>query len=841
MVRISVVYDAQGALKEATGILTDITEQKKSAAALRQSHNRSNQLLTSLAEAVVESDIWGAISYVNPAWSEMTGYSEAETVGRRYLEFVHPEDRELVIELVRVARDTGLHRGRLEYRLLTKEGNTCWVNSQGSWLLDAGGQVMGLSGVLTNLQERKEAEQAVLESRQRYRELVEGVEALIWEGDEDRADFISSRSQEMLGFAPEEWLDTPGFWASRIHPEDRVATLAKVSQALEDRRDYQLEYRFITKSDKVVWLRDVAKVVEVPGQPPRLRGFTFDITGQKQTELELAQSEARYALAARGANDGIWDWDLRTGDIHASGRYREILGLAATAKTYENGRTRFEAGLHPDDRERVVQALDEHLEGKTPGVSVEFRIRHATQTWRWVAMRGVASFDGEGRPQRMAGSLSDISERGSYYDKLTNLPGRSLFNDRLERAIGIHKRDTQFLFAVLFLDLDRFKVVNDSLGHLVGDQMLIEVARRLELCLRPGDTVARLGGDEFVVLLENLAHEGDAYMVAERIRDSIGRPFHLEGHETFSEASVGIVSSRSGYSGVEDYLRAADTAMYQGKGSSLGIVVYDDLMHLKAKERLQTEAALRRAIENDELHLVYQPIVTLEGGQLAGIEALVRWKHPGQGHSSPLEFIPIAEETGLILPLGEWVLREACHQLLRWNQMGYSGLRININVASRQIQHPQFAHAAAAVLKETGLPPKQLQLEITEGSVVEATDYVLDNIDYLCGLGVSIALDDFGTGYSSLSYLRKLPIHTLKIDRSFVSGEESEDNRLIVEAVVQMAKALNLRLICEGIETEGQARWLQELGCDLGQGYWYSRPLAVGAMTKLLQQRVVRA
>lgn len=836
--KVNVLYSDKGELVQTNGIFTDLTEQKKSAAALRQSQNRSNQLLSSLAEAVVESDRKGIVTYVNPAWTEMTGFREIETVGRRYLEFVHEGDHELLTELVRVARDTGLHKGRLEYRVLTKDGRFCWVNSQGSWLLDAQGQMVGLTGVLTNIQERKEAEQAILDSRERYRELVEGVEALIWEGSENQADFISARSKEMLGYEPEEWLRTPGFWASRIHPDDKVATLAKLRKALQNKRDYQLEYRFVTKCDKVIWLRDVAKVIQVPGQPLRLRGFTFDITQQKQTELELAESEARYALAVRGANDGIWDWDLRTGTIHVSARYREMLGLEAIAKTYDSGRARFEAGIHPDDRERVVLALDEHLGGKTPGFSVEFRLRHATHTWRWVALRGVARFDDEGQALRMAGSLTDISERGSYYDQLTNLPGRSLFNDRLERAIGILGRDAGFRFAVLFLDLDRFKVVNDSLGHLIGDQMLMEVARRLELCLRPGDTVARLGGDEFVILLEQLAHDGDAYVVAERIRDSIGRPFNLSGHETYSGASIGIVGNRSGYANTDDYLRAADTAMYQAKGSNLGIMVYDEHMHKVASQRLETEAALRRAIENNELHLVYQPIVTLSNQEIKGIEALVRWKQPRHTQASPAEFIPIAEETGLIIPLGEWVLKEACRQLIVWNQMGYQELHINVNIASRQIGQPQFAHSVASVLSQTGLDPRWLHLEITEGSVVEAADFVLDNLNRLGLLGVHLGLDDFGTGYSSLSYLRKLPIDTLKLDRSFVSHEDSEDNRLIVEAVVQMAKALNLKLICEGIETPQQALWLRELGCDYGQGYWFSKPLSSEAMTDLLQQMV---
>ncbi len=837
--KVQLTRDALGQVDTATGIVTDITERKQGEEALKQSETRKNQLLTSLAEAVVEANPKGIVTYINPAWTQMTGFSPAQSVGVNYLEFVYPEDRRIVRTMVRRAQIHGFESSRYEYRLITKAGGIRWVNSQGSWLRNAAGEIIGLTGVLTDIHERKKAEEVILESRERYRSLVESVDGVIWESDiRGKLFFVSPRVQEFFGYSIREWLRTPGLWQQRLHPEDADQVKAYVLEMRSSGQDYQIEYRYVHPQGQVLWLRDVCRVIMEGGKPVRLRGFTLDITQQKQIELELAQSEARYALAARGSNDGIWDWDLQSGTIHVSARFSEILGYEALDRSYPQGWERFERMIHPEDLERVTGALQAHLEGETSGVSVDFRMEHADGGWRWVSLRGVAHFSEQGSAIRMAGSLSDISERGNYYDKLTNLPARSLFNDRLERAIRMSQRDPDYHFAVLFLDLDRFKVVNDSLGHLIGDQMLIEVARRLETCLRPGDMVARLGGDEFVVLLEQLVGDHDALIVAERIREAIARPFRLRSHETFTEASIGIVSNVTKYASVDDYLRAADTAMYRAKGGGLGIMVYDEQMHTQATLRLETESSLRKAIEANELILMYQPIISLSDGMLQGFEALVRWVHPRRGVVAPADFIPIAEEMGLIVQLGGWVMYKACQQLLVLGQLGQERMYISVNVSVRQLQQPNFYQEVSALINHFQLQPGRLHLEITENSVVEAADQVLENIERLRMLGVRFHLDDFGTGYSSLSNLRRLPIDTLKIDRSFITQEDLSSNRLIVEAVVQMAKALGLKVVCEGIETKNQAAWLRGLECDYGQGFLYSRPLPAASIEGLVQNQI---
>ncbi|MDX2005998.1 MAG: EAL domain-containing protein [Meiothermus sp.] len=836
--RAQLELGADGWVLRVNRVLTDITQHRQDEQALRQGEERKQQLLESLGEAVVEADRQGLITYVNPAWQDMTGFSAAETVGRHYFEFVHAEDQPAVVRLIRQAREEGSAERRLEYRLVVKGGGLRWVNSQGNWLRGADGQIHGMTGVLTDIHARREAEAALLESRERFRRLLDTTPGVVWEAEVGGGNiFISSQAETILGYTPEEWLDDPDFWQQRLHPADFETTLALNAQADHAPHgfSYELEYRFMTKWGQYVWIRDLCRVVVEPGKPRRLLGLMVDITHQKQTELELAVSEERYALAARGSNDGIWNWDLQTNRVHVSARLSAILGLPAQEATHDSAWGLFESVVHPEDLERATAAAQNHLAGETPGASVDLRMRHAEGRWIWVNLRGVAHFSPGGVANRMAGSLSALAERGSYYDPLTHLPGRSLFNDRLERAIAMQSRDPARQFAVLFLDLDRFKVINDSLGHHAGDLLLTEVARRLESCLRPGDTVARLGGDEFVVLLEGLHNPEEALRVAERIREALAQPFRLGANETFSGVSIGVVDSANSFGSVEDYLRSADTAMYKAKGERLGVSRYSPQMHAQASLRLETEVSLRRALAQGELTLHYQPIIELNSGRVRGFEALVRWHHPTRGLVYPLEFIPVAEETGLIVPLGQWVLGRVCRQLTAIQER-HPGLYVSVNVAARQLQQAGFAEEVEALLAAHSLGVGWLQLEITENSVVEGSATVLENIERLRRRGVYIHLDDFGTGYSSLSYLRKLPIDALKIDRSFIAQQHHRSNRQIVEAVVQMAKALGLAVVCEGIELQTQADWLRRLEVEYGQGYLYARPMPAERLERFLAE-----
>jgi diguanylate cyclase (GGDEF)-like protein len=436
----------------------------------------------------------------------------------------------------------------------------------------------------------------------------------------------------------------------------------------------------------------------------------------------------------------------------------------------------------------------------------------------------------------MAGSQTDITEN-KVSDALTGLPNRVLFLDRLERLIARAARRPGEMFAVLFLDLDRFKLVNDSLGHVLGDKLLIEIAQRLEQCLRASDTVARIGeehtiarfgGDEFTILLDGIKRVSDASVVADRIQQALGRPFQIDGHEIFMTASIGIATSATPYEQPEAVLRDADTAMYRAK--ALGKArseLFDTEMRDRALVRLQLETNLRRAIDRGEFQLHYQPIVSLATGRITGFEGLIRWRQAERGMVSPADFIPAAEETGLILPIGGWVLREACRQMAAWEMMlaPDPSLTISVNLSAKQFLQANLTEQIETVLRETGLPASGLKLEITESTIIENVESVSARLLRLKDIGVQLAIDDFGTGYSSLSYLHRLPIDSLKIDKSFIHAMgKGKDSTQIVRAIIGLAHNLGLDVIAEGVETEEQRAQLAEWGCEFGQGFLFSRP-----------------
>lgn len=521
----------------------------------------SRQLLQLLPDAVVQTDALWVVTYLNPAWYKLTGHSVDEALGRSLLDFVHPDD-------------TGtLRSGMPVFRLRFADSSYRWVRLQLHPESDAANRVISRQGVLIELTEV--TEQVLVEVRQRFLRLLETIDGVVWEAERGVGNtFLSPQVERLFGFTVEEWRSDPGFWRSRVHPDDLPAALAVDDAAYNATHSYayEMNYRLIAKSGKVVWVRDLCRAVVEPGQPNRMIGLMIDVTQQKNTELELLQSDNRYSLATRGSNDGIWDWDLKKDVLHVSARFREIVGLADSGDLLHDGWRCLEQLIDPDDRERVQAAYRRHLSGNSPNFSVDFRACHGTRRLVWVNWRGIAQFE-DGIAVRMAGSLSDLAERGSTYDALTNLPGRPLFRDRLEHAIALHRnaaskvdgaQGVTTMFAVLLLDLNRFKAVNDTFGHHVGDQLLQQVARRLESCVRAVDLVARMSGDEFTVLLESI-DQADATDRARQIDAALAAPYLIGTHTVICDASIGLISSQAGLMTADDYLRAADAAMYQVK------------------------------------------------------------------------------------------------------------------------------------------------------------------------------------------------------------------------------------------------------------------------------------
>ncbi len=564
----------------------------------------------------------------------------------------------------------------------------------------------------------------------------------------------------------------------------------------------------------------------------------------KRAQEALKESEERYALAARGSNDGLWDWNLSANVVHFSPRWKAMLGYQE-AQVGDRPEEWLER-IHDADRERVKQEIAAHQKGLTPHFESEHRVLHKDGSFRWMLSRGVAVHDTSGNPLRMAGSQTDITE-GKVSDPLTGLPNRLLFIDRVGRLVKHMKRRKDHLFAVLFLDLDGFKMINDSMGHLIGDQLLLGVANRLEKCLRSTDTVARLGeaftvarlgGDEFTVLLDDIKDPGDAKRAADRMMKALASPFILGGKEVFTSVSIGIALSTSAYEQPEEMLRDADTAMYRAKAlGKARYEVFDADMRASVMARLQLETDLHRALEREELRNFYQPIVALASGEIAGFEALLRWQHPTRGLLGPIEFIPVAEETGLIRELGWWNLRKACQQISEWRagSIAHRHLTISVNLSAKQFLQPKLVEDIRNLLHELALPPEALKLEITESTVMADPSAAIEMLQQIKSLGIRLAIDDFGTGYSSLSYLHRFPLDTLKIDRSFISGMGDDGEGMeIARTILPMANNLRLDVVAEGVETLQQVALLKKLQCKYGQGYYFSKPLSAEGTAALL-------
>jgi len=547
-------------------------------------------------------------------------------------------------------------------------------------------------------------------------------------------------------------------------------------------------------------------------------------------------SEQRYALAAEAANDGLWDWDLTSNAVYYSTRWKALLGYGED----EVGATVDEwlKRIHPDDRSAVDRALAEHFAGRTATIELEYRLRCADGGYRWMLTQGRSVGDGAGQVDRVVGSMTDITVRkrleerlrhDASYDMLTGLPNRAFFLERLSQAVKRAERYPGYTFAVVFLDLDSFKVVNDSLGHQVGDELLVQIAKRLATEIRGSDTVCRFGGDEFILLLEDAPDPSKLVTAVDRLLAILSEPLELAGGMRSISSSAGIAISTGTLRTADDYVRDADTAMYRAKALGPGrVVVFDDEMHVSALARLRLESDLDEAMERGQLELFYQPILRLEGRRLEGFEALIRWRHPERGLVPPDAFLPLAEITGQARQIGRWTIGEACRQIRAWldARPGCEPFTVSVNLSDCQFWDPDLRPTLREMLATHRVTPSMLVIEVTEGVIVHNGDAAIDIMHQLCDDGFTLHLDDFGTGYSSLSTIHAFPISALKIDRSFVRRMLTDPrSRELVALMINLGSRIGLSVIAEGIETEEDAAVLSELGCPLVQGYLFSRPV----------------
>ncbi|MGI8812132.1 MAG: EAL domain-containing protein [Pyrinomonadaceae bacterium] len=861
-----------GSAPASTEIFINLTDTTPSAV--------SERIFDSVRHAIFLVNEDGTIARANPATLELTGYTVHELIGLP-VEILFRRLRSFARLFARSLKDESFAK-TLEIGCMRKDGSQFPVSVSTSKIVDDTTGTWRLVCVAQDITNRKRLE---AESRAISR-IIDGVSST---ANLDELLHLVHRSIKKILYAencfvalydPATELLTMQFWVDKY---DSMPAPLKIGRSLSAYVFREGRSMLLTDDDvkKLIAAGDVESVgtdspiwLGVPLKTPAgvigvlvVQDYhNSDTYTQQDVELltsvadqialaierkraqeALRLSQERFELVTRATSDAVWDWNLETDGIWWNEGFQKLFGYSPeeVGSEIESWTTR----IHPDDLERVTHDIHRHIDSGHHNWTDEYRFRRSDGSYAFVIDRGYVVYNNENKPVRMLGSMMDVTDRKSLeeqlthqalHDPLTKIANRVLFRDRVDHALAKLSRDDGTL-AVLFLDLDDFKAINDSLGHAAGDKLLIGVADRLQECLRNTDTAARLGGDEFAVLVDTVHRADEAEMIAERINTVFKQPFLIDGKEVRVSSSIGIASSSKAASNSEALLRNADLAMYMAKNQGKRqAVVFQPEMHEALMERIEMEEELRRGIENREFTLHYQPILALESKEIIGMEALVRWCHPRYGLFPPLKFIPLAEETNLIVPLGEWVLIEACRQMQQWRNEypGECDTSITVNISIRQFQQDELVKIVQKALDESGLPPEYLILEITESFMLQDTEATILKLHELKRLGIRLAIDDFGTGYSSLSYLQRFPIDILKIDKSFVDkvGLGTEGSA-VARAIIMMGDSLNLKTIAEGIESPEQMLALRELGCDAGQGFHFAKPLSSEDMKEFLTQR----
>jgi diguanylate cyclase (GGDEF)-like protein/PAS domain S-box-containing protein len=775
----------------------------------------------------------GRFQRVNRTFAEMVGREQDDLVGVAVRDITHPDDADAdMAALERMARGEQ-ESYKAEKRYVRPDGTIVWA-SLAIKLVYAHGEPAHFLSQMIDISERKAFEEALATSEERFRSLSaaapNGIYALDLKG---RLLYANDRLVELTGLSQEQLAGTG--WLNMVHPDERERVIRESGPSALERR-LTTEFRIVRPDGELRWMRTRASPLHGRGgEHAGFVGSLEDVTHEVEAVRELAAREAEYRMLAdnssdflaRHAPDGSYRYASPASLTITGYAPDELIGTAPSAHVVE------------DDQERIAEHHEQVLGHDAPA-TVAFRLRRKDGQLRWLETTTRAVRD-EAAVRELVSVTRDISERkeaelelshAALHDSLTGLPNRALFLDRLGLALRRTERRSGSV-AVLFGDLDRFKIVNDSLGHDAGDRLLVDVAKRIAAALRPADTVARFGGDEFTILCEDIAGEIEAATIAQRIVDVFREPFVLEDGEVFLAISLGIAIARGDDDRAADLIRDADAAMYRAKERGKGrYEIFDEAMRADAVARLETESALRRALDRNELRLHYQPEIDLATGAIAGYEALVRWEHPVRGLLGPGAFLPLAEETGLIVGIGEWVLREACTDARRWTQP----LTLSVNVSARQLAQHDLVAMVRRALSETGTDPSTVCLEITESAVMESGAATTAQLRALKSLGVRLAIDDFGTGFSSLAHLRRFPVDVLKIDGTFVSGlGDQPQDASIAAAVISLAHALGLTTVAEGVETDEQVTILRRLGCDRGQGHLFAPPLPLAEALRLSQ------
>ncbi len=827
------------------GIARDITERKQAEERLRQSEELNRLIVTSSIDCIKTLDLEGNLLSMSEGGQIILCIKNIDDFLNKPLFEFWKEDDDREAAKAAVASAASGKTGRFVGYFPTLDGETKWWDVQISPILDPDGRPTRLLAVSRDVTERKLADIAVRENEEKYRDLFENANDLIYTHDLNGNFTSLNRAGELIsGYSREEAFKMN--ISEVVAPELLQSALQRTESKLVGEAPTAFELDIISKYGNRVSLELSTRLIRQNGKPVGVQGVGRDITERKRTEQALKNSEMQYRQLGEGILHLVWtavpDGSLdyvnqRTLDFF-NRSFDQMIGEGWTDV------------VHPDDLGECLRRWSHSTRTGAP-YEMEFRLRRHDGLYRWHTARAMAGRDAAGVITKWFGTTTDIHEQKeseeklSYYarhDPLTDLPNRIEFMTHLRQAISRAADNKSASFAVLFLDLDRFKVVNDSLGHVIGDKLLIAIAERLQSCLRPGDIVARLGGDEITILLIRTGGPAEVASVAERLQAKISAPFNLDSYEVFTTASIGIILSDITERDPEDFLREADAAMYRAKASGKArYEIFDREMHVKNLNLLKVETDLRHAVERNEFEVFYQPIVELKTGSVREFEALIRWNHPINGMTAPNDFIGVAEETGLILPIGLWVMEESCRQIAEWQKEFTFPLSISVNLSARQLLSPSLIRDVKEIIEHNCLKPRQLRLEVTESTVMDHREKSLAVLTELNDFGIMLSTDDFGTGYSSLSYLQQFPFNRLKIDRSFIEKMDCNmKSESIVKTILMLGVNLGIEVVAEGIETEEQCEMLTRFGCRKGQGYLLSKPLNAKLTGEFLREATLR-